>query len=455
MQPVKSKRITKFIIFFNIIVVFSLVGFVATNVVYMMTGDIYNGVRVGDIDVGGLSIDQAGRKISDVYREKTQQSVLNLVYNNTWSVTTEEIDLSIDADLLAKQAYAVGRQGNMIRQLQERYFALIQGHMIPITPSYNKDKLNAVLISVAASIDCEAQSSILRYTNNTVEILPEIIGKKVDIVRTSTEIASRLNSGLPLTLSLAVNEIQPKIIASDLVNINGVLASYSTQFDSSDTNRSQNILIAAQNINGVLVKSGDVFSFNTYVGLRLAQYGYKEAPVFINGKLLPDFGGGVCQVSSTLYNAILLADMAVEERTSHFRPPGYVPIGRDATVADNLLDFKFKNTSQSNIYVLSEVMDNTVNITIFGKRIENPPDIQIVATDKRVLEPNTIIKQDPKLEIGKEVVEEEGLKGFQVTTYRVKHYKGKEIGRELIATDEFSPVDQVIRIGTKASGANK
>jgi vancomycin resistance protein YoaR len=451
---VKSNRFTKLIIFFIIIVLFSFVGIVVTNFVYTMTDDIYNGVSVGDIDVGGLSIEQAKIEISNTFRERTQQSVLTLVYNNRWSVTAEEIDLNINADVLAQRAYAVGRKGSVINRLQERYFALIQGHMIPLMPSYNKDKLNAILINIARNIDCEPHNAILHYANSRVNILPEVIGKKVDIIKNSTEIDNRLNLGLPFSLMLAVDEIQPKVLAHDLEDINGVIASYSTQFDSSDKNRSENILIAAQDINGALVKSGEVFSFNTYTGLRLAQYGYKEAPVFINGKLVPDYGGGVCQVSSTLYNAILLADMAVEERTSHFRPPVYVPIGQDATVADNLLDFKFKNTSQSNIYVFSEVVNNCINIMIFGKLSENSPEIQIVATDKKVLEPNTIIKQDPKLEFGKEVVEE-GHRGFQVTIYRVKYLYGEEIGREYITTDEFMPVDEIIRIGREAYCANK
>ena len=427
----------------------------ATNAVYMMNDDIYNGVRVGDIDVGGLSIKQAEIEINTTLRKRTQQSVLTLVYNDKRPVTAEEIDLNINADILAQQAYAVGRTGNIIDQLQERCLALIQGHIILITPSYNKDKLNAILLAIAHNIDCEPQNAILHYTNSMVSITSEVTGKKVDIIKNSTEIANRVNLGLPLILTLAVDEIQPKIFAYDLRNIKGVIASYSTQFDSSDKNRSQNILIAAQNIDDVLVKSGEVFSFNTYVGLRLAQYGYKEAPVFIDGKLVPDYGGGVCQVSSTLYNAILLADMAIEERTSHFRPPGYVPIGQDATVADNLLDFKFKNTSQFNIYVLSEVVSDHVNITILGELNEKPPKIQIVQTNKKVLESKIIIKQDPKLAFGKEVVDEEGYNGYQVTTYRVKYLNGKEINWEYIATDEFLPVDQVIRIGTEAHWANK
>ncbi len=143
--------------------------------------------------------------------------------------------------------------------------------------------------------------------------------------------------------------------------------------------------------------------------------------------------------------------MNIEERTSHFYPPGYVPIGQDATVADNLLDFRFKNSTETNIYIKSEVSDDQLTIYILGKQLENRPTIQVVATDTKVIEPKTIIKQDATLDLGKQLTEVEGQKGFHVTTYRIKKSNdGKEISRELLANDEFKAVDKVIRVGTKA-----
>jgi vancomycin resistance protein YoaR len=260
-----------------------------------------------------------------------------------------------------------------------------------------------------------------------------------------------MSSSIPITLPLSAQEVTPNIISSDLKQINGVLSSYTTQFNPDDYNRTENIELAAKSINGVLLKSGDLFSFNNLVGHRISENGYKIAPVFIDGKLVPDWGGGVCQVSSTLYNAALLADMAIVERTSHYHPPGYVPLGLDATVADNQLDFKFKNSLSNNIYIVSKITGDELTVYIFGKQGENVPEIRILTTDKKVLEPNTIIKQDPRLEAGREIVDDIGQKGFQVTTYRAKYENGKELSRELISYDEFPSEDRIVRVGTLAT----
>ncbi|MDR3563510.1 MAG: VanW family protein [Negativicutes bacterium] len=450
MQPITTKRATNLIFFLGVIVLFSLISMVSINASFSVTDEIYNGVRVGNIDVGGLTIPGAENKIAAVFRERTQQQPITLTYKNeVWTIAAEDIDLEIDAAELARQAYAVGRSGNSFNQLQEKYLAINRGHQIPLTPSYNSQKLQALVVNIASKIDKTPQNASIAYVKSNVTVEPEASGYKVDTAKTIADFTAKLETNITFSIPLTVNEIIPNIQARDLEGIDGIVSSYSTQFDPSDQNRSQNVALASKNVNGVLVKRGEVFSFNTYVGPRLAQYGYKIAPVFINGKLLPDWGGGVCQVSSTLYNAALLADLTIEERTSHYRPPGYVPLGQDATVADNQLDFRFKNSSSHNIYVSSEIIGNQLTVLIFGKLSANPQEIQVVAADKKVMEPNTIVKQDPQLELGKEIVEVEGQKGFQVTTYRVKYMAGKEVNRELLASDDFPPEDRQVRVGTK------
>lgn len=450
MQPVASKRTTNLIFFLGVIVLISIISMVSINAAFSVTDEIYNGVRVGNIDVGGLTVSAAEDKITAVFQEQTQNPPITLSYQNQqWSASVQDIDLGLDAAALAQQAYAVGRTGNAFYQLQEKYLAINRGHFIPLTLSYDAKKLVAFVTDVARAIDKDPKSATLAGSRAGVSIVPEESGFRVDIAKSVAEIARIMETKLPFVLPLSVDEIIPAIQAKDLDGIDGVISSYSTEFDPWDQNRSQNVALASKSVNGVIVRSGGAFSFNTYVGPRLAQYGYKIAPVFINGKLLPDWGGGVCQVSSTLYNAALLADMAIEERTSHYRPPGYVPLGQDATVADNQLDFRFKNTSSHNIYITSEISGNQLVVSIYGKLSGNPPEIQVVATDKKVLEPNTIVKQDPQLDLGKEITEVEGQKGFQVNTYRVKYLSGREVNREFLAADDFPPEDRVVRVGTK------
>ncbi len=437
--------------FLAVIVIISLMGTFAVNAAFTVTDGIYDGVKIGDIDVGSLSVQAAEAKIAGTFRERVEQPPLTLTYQNqVWSVSAEEVGLGIDAPALARQAYAVGRTGNIFYRLQERYLTVNQGYTVPMTPSFDSAKLLSRLAAIAKTIDKEPRNASVALVHSSVVIAPESIGRKTDITKTMSTIAAKLNASIPCTVAISVEEVAPDLFARDLEDIDGVLSSYTTQFDPSDRNRTQNISLAVRNVSGVLIRKGEVFSFNAHVGPRLAQYGYKEAPVFINGKLLPDWGGGVCQVSSTLYNAALFADLAIVERTAHFRPPGYVPLGQDATVADNLLDFKFKNTGAANIYVLADLGYGQLTVYLLGRQKSAPADIAVVATDKKVLEPNTVVKQDPQLELGKEVIEVEGQKGFQVTTHRIKYANGREIDREFLANDEFAPEDRVVRVGTKA-----
>ena len=456
MQTVIPKRTQNLILFLGIIFLFCTVSLFATNTVFMVSNEIYHGVSIGDIAVGGLTLVEAEAKLLQAFSAQIVQPAITIEYEGaTWKIMAQDIDLSINAAGLAQQAYETGRTGNIFYQLKERYLTVNQGSIIPMSINYNKDKLNRILAEIAASIDREPRNAAIQYEGATLHILSETVGLKVEVSATLTDIHNQLNSKLTSLVPLQVSQHFPVIRDSDLIEIDGLVASYTTQFDSKDVNRSQNILLAAKSIHGILVKSGQEFSFNTQVGSRLAQNGYKEAPVFIEGKLVPDFGGGVCQVSSTLYNAVLLADMEVIERTPHFRPPGYVPLGQDATVADNLLDFRFKNSGTSNIYIASEVFGNQLTIFVFGKRRIDSPEVRIFAADTKIIEPNTIIKQDPNLELGKQLIESEGQKGFFVTTYRVKSINGHEIKREFLASDEFKSVDHIIRVGTKIKAPTK
>jgi len=172
------------------------------------------------------------------------------------------------------------------------------------------------------------------------------------------------------------------------------------------------------------------------------------APVILDGKLVPDWGGGVCQVSSTLYNAALLADLDVVDRSNHGRAIGYVPLGFDATVVDGLIDFQFKNNLKRPVLLYSVITENELMFSILGNDKDVPPPIELDYVVHKVIEPVEIKQPDPTLEVGKEEVDESPQRGFRVSTYRIRTINGKQVS-QLLATDDYDPVNRIVKVGTK------
>ena len=287
-----------------------------------------------------------------------------------------------------------------------------------------------------------------------MQIVPEIIGQHLERAELETTWQAAMADFQSLKIPLPVKEDVPEIRAEDLSGIDRLLGSYSSYFNAYDSNRSKNVYLASRSIDDTLVRAGSVFSFNSQVGKRTQENGYKEAPVFINGKLVPDWGGGVCQVSSTLYNAVLLADLEIVERTSHYSPPGYVPLGQDATVADDQLDFQFTNTSRHNLYISSKIEGNRLLVQVFGSA-DDPVEVRIVPVDKQVIPAPVVVRPDANLEAGRQVVEERGESGYRIKIEKIRLRQGVEISREIISADDFPPSERIIRMGTKAAAEKK
>lgn len=231
-----------------------------------------------------------------------------------------------------------------------------------------------------------------------------------------------------------------KVSDADLKPLNTILAAYTTEYDPGNESRTHNIQLASDKINGTLIKPGAQFSFNDIVGERTAEAGYDDAPVMIDGKLVPGIGGGICQVSSTIFNTALLAGMNIVERTPHFEPVGYIQAGRDATVAWGYLDFKFRNPYQQSIYILSVMNNGTLTIYIIGTAQDKPKNVSISVGDYGEIPNKTITKVDPAL---KEKEVQEGHVGLTMNTYRTITY-----GNWVTQTDSFEsvydPVDTII-----------
>lgn len=235
--------------------------------------------------------------------------------------------------------------------------------------------------------------------------------------------------------------------------IQTVLATFTTRFDPSDRNRVHNIRLAAETLDGTLIRPGEVLSFNGVTGERTEARGYRPANEIVREKFVLGIGGGVCQVSSTLYNAALLAGLQIPARTSHSQPLGYVSPGRDATVYDRLIDLKVRNNRAHAVVVSSAVGADSLTVAISG-RLEDFPEVRLELSPLEPVEPGEdVVEVDPGLSPGARNLVEEGRLGYRVKLYRRYYRNGEQVAVELVSQDLYPPRPRRLKVGLPAPQA--
>lgn len=282
------------------------------------------------------------------------------------------------------------------------------------------------------------------------EIIADENGIDFDLEEAKKKYAS-LKAGESAEVNLIITE--PQIRVSDLGDalFKSVIATYSSKYDATETDRVTNLQIAANKCNNTIVYPGEEFSYNKALGHRTAENGYKTSNSFAGGKVVPSIGGGICQVSSTLYNAVLRADLTVTDRTAHEMYVKYVPQSTDATVVDNSIDFKFKNEGKYPVKIATTCENGICTASIYGYKASDAPTIDI---DVKILETKSFAKQtqeDSTLDSGKTQVVQNGVDGYISEAYKVYYQNGKEISRKLISKDTYAPIDEIIKVGTKTT----
>lgn len=284
------------------------------------------------------------------------------------------------------------------------------------------------------------------YETEPFKLYPEVDGIKFAI---SLEEAEKIISDktkeeyiIPLTITKAnktVNDIGTEAFPYEI-------SKYSTKYDVSNTNRSQNLKLASDKINGTVLMPGEEFSYNQVVGKRTVEAGYKNAKIYSNGQVVDGLGGGICQISSTLYNAVLLADLEITERRNHYFKTSYVPAGRDATVVWGSIDFKFKNTRTYPIKIESKVSSGIAEFKIHGIKEEKEYDIKILPVVTQTIPYGTQEIIDPTLMQGTKRTIQTGSSGCKVTTYVEKSLDGITVSKEAISSDSYKALTQIVHV---------
>lgn len=253
------------------------------------------------------------------------------------------------------------------------------------------------------------------------------------------------------TYTIPLKVLKPKITVKSLPQeaFPDQLATYSTTYASSNYNRSTNISLAASAVNGTVLMPRETFSYNGTLGQRTTAKGYREAGAYVNGQVSTEVGGGICQVSSTLYNAALLCNLEIVARTNHSFEPSYVPAGQDATVSWKSPDFQFKNNREYPIKLVASAGGGRVTFIIYGVKSNDDYEVKIQSSKTGSIPFSTQYVNDDSLPVGTTKVTQSGSNGCRSVTYKILYKNGQEVSRTLINSDTYNPHNQVIAKGTK------
>ncbi len=377
--------------------------------------------------------------------------------------TIEDMNASLP-DVLIDSSYSIeddeliitkGKAGvkidtdNLLNQVKQKLNDLNDNENFIEIPVVNKEPEAIDIDKIHSEVYKEPQNAY--YTKDPFTVYPEVEGVDFD-VEAAKELLKEDKDEYVIKLTITKPEITLDEIGTEAFP--DQLSTFTTRYDVSDVDRSTNLRLASEKINGTVLKPGETFSYNKTVGARTIAAGYKNAKVYESGKVVDGIGGGICQVSSTLYNAALLANLEIVERRNHQFVTSYVGAGRDATVVYGQTDFKFKNTRKYPIRIVVTTNAGILKISIFGIKEENEYTFKFNTKTVSSIPYTTQYIEDSSLPAGTEKVEQKGANGLITETYITKMLDGKVVSTELLSRDTYSAMTRIIRRGTKKTSSS-
>ncbi|WP_379971218.1 VanW family protein [Ectobacillus sp. sgz5001026] len=320
------------------------------------------------ISLDGKTKDEVRTIINQKVEQYNQQKITYTLNEQNNTYNWKDLGVGYNGTEIVDQLFKE-QQGSLLDRYQLRKKAQSVGlnRQYHVQPYLDTAKYDAFIKDKYNDLLTKPEDASLSVTGTNISITSSKDGSKVDKGQLSTLTAEAIKNS-STNIALPVVTVKPEHTTEDMQNmgIQTVIGEFHTSTGGRDGSQVFNVSRAANSLSGVLLAPDAEFSFNDRVGITDADHGYQSAPIYVDGKVEQSAGGGVCQVSSTLYGAVLRADLSIVSRSNHSLPVHYVPLGQDATVADYGPDFKFKNNTGHYIYIQAMVENNDAVVRIFG-----------------------------------------------------------------------------------------
>lgn len=434
-----------------ILLTLAIIGAVVGYAVARLSDNrVARGVRMAGLRIGGLTKKEA-EDLLHVRGEVWGQTSLTLVFSDrVWVVTPSSIGLRPDYQVSVSRAMRIGRHGGPLARLRERRRVSREG--LDLAPSFRlrHTPWEAFCRTVETEINQEPVNARLAVdVAGRLSTTPGRDGRRLD----RAALLAALQTGFAVrertVYTLPVVKARPVLSEQEIRDwpLDQVLAFYTTKFTAADESRTHNLAMAAAALDGLIIEAGRDFSFNKHVGPRVPEKGYMEAPVVFQNRLVLGMGGGVCQVSGTLFNAALLANLPIVNHTNHSLPSSYLPLGRDATVVYGAVDLVFTNDTGRPIYLAAGVYGSRLVVALIGHR-DVRPQVRLEVEIKEKIPFEIVEENDPGLAAGTEAVTQKGRYGYKTQLWRVVARPDGGVDRQKIGrVAYYPPIKEIIKHG--------
>ncbi|TMV47194.1 hypothetical protein FE783_23435 [Paenibacillus mesophilus] len=421
------------------------------------------GVRLGEWSVGGMPEEQfrleLKARLTQLYGEPVRFEMIGGDQEKE-TFTLGQLGLSAEERRLSKLADYLF-EGDRLTKAKRRWH--LRNTVLPFELSLSDDMLRKTLTAAwPARMNPPVKNAERTVTaDDRIMYTPEQRAHTVDISRLAERLiavgyelfyaaghSDAAKAPAPATIvQVPMREQLPEVTLEMLKaqGINRKISEFTTYFPGSVPGRVHNIQATAATVHDKLLAPGERFDYGTIIRATEQKVGYREAPVILNGKLVPGIGGGICQVSTTLYNAVLLAGLKVNERRNHSLPVSYVPLGQDATYADGYINFMFTNSTEHYLWIRTESDANRVTVKLFGTTPESVT-YEVESNILQTLEPPVKYVRNPTLQIGEQSILQQGKPGYVVETFRIRKENGVVVGKERLSQDKYQPQPSLIAV---------
>ena len=415
---------------------------------------ILKGVSIDKLDVSGMTREEALAALESYEKNLGGQSIKLGIGDNVIEAKLSDLGVTFDNEDLVDEAIGVGHAGNIVKRYKDQKDLQHSGKTFPLSWQTNEDTVRTYVENNCTKYDKKAQNASLTRENGAFNFVAGTEGLELNVdsaVRTISDyLENSWTSDNTEVLNLETQVTEPEGSAEELANIKDLLGSFTTSFSTSGSNRGKNVSSGASHINGTVLYPGEEFSAYETVSPFTEANGYAMAGSYLNGEVVDSMGGGICQVSTTLYNAVLRAELNVTERSPHSMTVHYVDLSEDAAIAGTYKDFKFVNSTEYPIYIEGyTTSDKKITFNIYGK--ETRDKNRTISFESQMVSETpatTILQEDAGQGIGYKAVSSKGSSGYVAELYKIVKVNGVETDRIKVNKSTYKGTNRVVTYGT-------